>query len=487
MYFAWFKWQSSSLRDTIPLLRLGYFQLYLRCGCVDNLVRERQQCFYTNMSQTSISQFFILSPRGDTLISRDYRADVPKSSAATLFRTIKFWEGGDAPPCFTIDKVHYIYVKSNNLILAATSKFNVSPSMLLELLNRIGKVCKDYLGILNEESIRKNFILVYELLDEMLDFGYPQGTSTESLKGYIYNEAVMISQQVRKGAGSKMGKKTKHSSAVNQPIALSRTRDKKRRNEIFVDILERLTVTFNSTGTIISSEIDGRIQMKSYLSGNPQLRLALNPDLIIGKGGGNYGGVALDDANFHECANLDDFEDNRTMVISPPEGEFVVMNYRVSGDFHAPFRVFPFVENMSEHRLELVVKVRADMDVKSYGSNVKVRFPVPRTTGTVSTMLDKTGGPQNCEYRDKQKEVVWNIEKFMGGTEHTLVTKITLIAPCNASTRKEIGPISLDFEIPMYNSSNLKVKYLRINAHASYKPLRWVRYVTQAASYICRT
>ena len=64
---------------------------------------------------------------------------------------------------------------------------------------------------------------------------------------------------------------------------------------------------------------------------------------------------------------------------------------------------------MSEHRLELVVKVRADMDVKSYGSNVKVRFPVPRTTGTVSTMLDKTGGPQNCEYRDKQKEVVWNI------------------------------------------------------------------------------
>ena len=335
------------------------------------------------MAQTSISQFFILSPRGDTIISRDYRADVPKSSAATLFRTVKFWEGGDAPPCFTVDNVNYVYVKSNNLIIAATSKFNVSPSMLLELLNRIGKVCKDYLGVINEESIRKNFILVYELLDEMLDFGYPQGTSTESLKGYIYNEAVMIKQQVRSGAGLKLGKKTKHSSAVNQPIALSRTRDKNRRNEIFVDILERLTVTFNSVGAIIASEIDGRIQMKSYLSGNPQLRLALNPDLVIGKGnGGNYGtGVALDDANFHESANLDEFEETRTMVISPPEGEFVVMNYRVSGDFHAPFRVFPFVENMSEHRLELVVKVRADIDAKSYGSNVSVRIPVPRTTG----------------------------------------------------------------------------------------------------------
>ena len=386
-----------------------------------------------------------------------------------------------------MDNVNYLYIKSNNLIIAATSKFNVSASMLLELLNRIAKVVKDYCGILSEESIRKNFILVYELLDEMLDYGYPQGTSTESLKGYIYNEAAMVAQQVKSAGGMKLGKKTKHSSAVNKPIAMSRRRDKKSRNEIFVDILERLTVTFNSTGYIISQEIDGCIQMKSYLSGNPQLRLALNPDLAIGAGGGSYGGVVLDDANFHECANLDEFEETKTMVISPPEGEFVVMNYRVSGDFHAPFRVFPFVEDMSKDRIELVVKVRADMDAKSYGSNVVVRFPVPRTTGTVSTMLDKTGGPQSCEYKDKQKEVIWKIEKFTGGTEHTLVVKISLVSPSSVATRKEIGPISLDFEIPMYNASNLKVKYLRINAHASYKPLRWVRYVTQAASYICRT
>ena len=31
---------------------------------------------------------------------------------------------------------------------------------------------KDYCGILTEESIRANFILIYELLDEILDYGY---------------------------------------------------------------------------------------------------------------------------------------------------------------------------------------------------------------------------------------------------------------------------------------------------------------------------
>jgi AP-4 complex subunit mu-1 len=50
-------------------------------------------------------------------------------------------------------------------------RFNISPSGTIELLNRMAKVFKDYCGILTEESIRKNFILVYELLDEMLDFG----------------------------------------------------------------------------------------------------------------------------------------------------------------------------------------------------------------------------------------------------------------------------------------------------------------------------
>ena len=39
--------------------------------------------------------------------------------------------------------------------------------------------------------------------------------------------------------------------------------------------------------------------MKSYLYGNPPIKLALNEDLIIGRGGFNASGVYLDDCNFH--------------------------------------------------------------------------------------------------------------------------------------------------------------------------------------------
>ena len=81
--------------------------------------------------------------------------------------------------------ITYLYIKRNSLLIVATTRFNVSPSIVLEFLNRTCKVIKDYLGVLSEEAIRKNFILVYELLDEILDYGFPQGTSTETLKNFI--------------------------------------------------------------------------------------------------------------------------------------------------------------------------------------------------------------------------------------------------------------------------------------------------------------
>ena len=167
----------------------------------------------------SISQFFALSGRGDTILSKEFRGDVrlllaprpccaphccpptltlpspptraettrapppicrpftraqvPKGTNETFFRKVKLWKG-EAPPVFNVDGINYLYVKKNGIFFVATTKFNVSPSFILELLERVSKVFKDYCGVLSEESIRKNFILLYELLDEMLvRFGPP--------------------------------------------------------------------------------------------------------------------------------------------------------------------------------------------------------------------------------------------------------------------------------------------------------------------------
>ena len=40
----------------------------------------------------------------------------------------------------------------------------------------------EYFKELEEESIRDNFVLIYELLDEVMDFGFPQTTDSKILQ-----------------------------------------------------------------------------------------------------------------------------------------------------------------------------------------------------------------------------------------------------------------------------------------------------------------
>lgn len=73
---------------------------------------------------------------------------------------------------------------------------------------------------------------------------------------------------------------------------------KNQSNEIFVDIYEKINMIFNASGYVINSSIDGCIQMKSYLTGNPALKLILNEDIAMAETNSN-GHVILDDCNFH--------------------------------------------------------------------------------------------------------------------------------------------------------------------------------------------
>lgn len=55
-------------------------------------------------------------------------------------------------------------------------------------------------------------------------------------------------------------------------------------------------------------------------------------------------------------------------------------------------------------------------------------------------VITATAG-QSVEYKAKDRQVVWTIKKFTGGTELTLRTKISLSAASTGSVRKELGPI----------------------------------------------
>lgn len=435
-----------------------------------------------------ISQFFILSPRGDFIINKDFRGDsIPNCNMHEIFfRKVKLLEsnGEESPPVINCEDISFIFITINKLLLVCTTRHNVSASSTVELLNRLAKVFKDYLGVLTEESIRKNFTLIYELLDEMMDYGYPQITSSEALKSFIHNEPVVVTNNVIISTVL-MGLNNRSKSALAPNISVINTRGGKQKNEVYVDIIERLSVLFSSSGSVINSSLEGSIQMRSFLTGNPELRLALTEDLIIGKSG-SYGSVILDDCNFHECVNLDEFEQGRILHFVPPDGEFVLFNYRITGvDFNMPFRLSSFIEEMGPNKLEFHCLVKADIPSTSYGQNIQIQIPLSRNT--ISVKCDAPGC--GAEYIESEKKVVWTIKKLLGGSDVRMHIKVTLEqnVVSLAQSKREIGPLEVNFEIPMYSVSNMQVRYLRImEASKQYNPFRWVRYITQSSSYVCR-
>merc|ERR1712194_765729 len=111
---------------------------------------------------------------------------------------------------------------------------------------------------------------------------------------------------------------------------------------------------------------------------------------------------------------------------------------------------------------ELRLQVDATFADKYHGANVKVQFTIPKSSSGCSVEL----APQ-------AKGQTW---------ECSFVTR-------NASenVRKDLGAISMSFEIPMYNVSQLQVQHLKIvERNKSYNPHRWVRCLTHAESYVCR-
>ena len=55
--------------------------------------------------------------------------------------------------------------------------------------------------------------------------------------------------------------------------------------------------------------------------------MGLNEDLVIGRAERrhDYGTVVLDDCNFHESANLENFEKERCLSIMAPGGEVTLL------------------------------------------------------------------------------------------------------------------------------------------------------------------
>ena len=113
---------------------------------------------------------------------------------------------------------------------------------------KLEQILIDYFKVLEEETIRDNFVLIYELLDEIIDHGYPQTTESKILKEFIKTES---NQKV----DSK--KEMDLSRTFTNAISWRTEGIKYKKNEVFLDVIEKLNMLIGPQGNVIKCEIIG--------------------------------------------------------------------------------------------------------------------------------------------------------------------------------------------------------------------------------------
>ncbi|KAK8578104.1 hypothetical protein V6N13_046961 [Hibiscus sabdariffa] len=458
------------------------------------------------------SAIYFLNLRGDVLINRLYRDDVGGNMVdAFRLHILQTKELGTCP-VRQIGRCSFFYMRISNVYVVIVVSSNANVACAFKFVVEAVAMFKSYFGgAFDEDAIRNNFVLIYELLDEIMDFGHPQNLSPEILKLYITQEGV------RSPFSHKADKPIPNATLqVTGAVGWRREGLVYKKNEVFLDIVESVNLLMSSKGSVLRCDVTGKILMKCFLSGMPDLKLGLNDKIGLEKESqiksrptkrfmfclhtaliatnskfsdsgfltnaayfSSSKTIELDDVTFHQCVNLTRFNSEKTVSFVPPDGEFELMKYRITEGVNLPFRVLPTIKELGRTRMEVNVKVKSVFGAKMFALGVVVKIPVPKQTAKTSSRV--TSG--RAKYSAAIDCLVWKIRKFPGQTEPTLSAEVELISTTAEKKPSTKPPIQMEFQVPMFTASGLRVRFLKVWEKSGYSTVEWVRYITKAGSY----
>ena len=480
---------------------------------------------------SSISGVYFFNGRGNLLVQRHYRDGMDHANIPALYRSHVTTQAGSAAHTSggAVGGVHQRQHQNPNqhqyqhqhqhhrtpitvlpngdamltyrprladVTVVAVTSSNSNCMMVMQFLAGLVQLIRSYAGgAFHEEVIVDNFILVLELLDDALDYGYPQLTDPALAKGFIYQKpasgAGLLSRLGFNAAGRNAnanantpGGDSKKSKTMQVTGAVG-WRDgnvKYKRNEVYLDIVESISALLSSNGDVLRAEVDGRIVMRSCLSGMPEVKLGL----VMSDGVQDRN---VQNVTFHPCVNPSRNTaagDGSYSLLSfvPPDGEFELAKYRgttSTGQVRLPFTATALMTEQGRTRIDVTVKVRSAFASNVSSSSCVVLIPVPKQTARAQFQLS-TG---KAKYDPQRNALVWKVKKFVGGAEHTLVATVELISTAKERERGR-APMSLHFQLPNMGVSGVQVRQLQVWEKSAYKVEKWVRWNTRSESYEIR-
>ncbi|CAH2046845.1 unnamed protein product [Thlaspi arvense] len=236
---------------------------------------------------------FLLSDSGEVMLEKQLTGHRVDRSICAYFWDQSISQGDSFKLLPVIaSPTHYLFqIVRDGITFLACSQVEMPPLMAIEFLCRVADVLSDYLGGLNEDLVKDNFIIVYELLDEMIDNGFPLTTEPSILREMIAPPN-LVSKMLSVVTGNASNVSDTLPSGTGSCVPWRPTDPKYSSNEVYVDLVEEMDAIVNRDGELVKCEIYGEVQMSSQLTGFPDLTLSFaNPSV-------------LEDVRFHAVKKL---------------------------------------------------------------------------------------------------------------------------------------------------------------------------------------
>ena len=133
-----------------------------------------------------IHSLFLINESGDVFLEKHWKSVISRSVVDYFFDAKnKANSIEDISPVIATPHHYLISVLRSNIHFVSVCMTEVQPLFVVEFLHRVADTFDDYFNDVTETTIKDNYVVVYELLDEMLDNGFPLPTEANILKELI--------------------------------------------------------------------------------------------------------------------------------------------------------------------------------------------------------------------------------------------------------------------------------------------------------------
>jgi AP-1 complex subunit mu len=426
----------------------------------------------SKQSARSISSLHLLSCSYQIILSREWRGETTRTQLVALIRKLKEnLQNGVSIPIITGEDSPFdlFFIAYNDIYITCVAERSANLITIFVFLHKLISLFKTYFDSFEEESLRDNFVLIYELLDEAMDNGYPQITEPGVLKKFIKVNAHRFE-------------------TLRPPLAATNSVSWRsngivyKKNEIFLDAVETCSLLVDASGNETHSLLVGTLRVRSQLSGMPVCELSLNKRTMAAYFEGSdptyVGGI--EDVKFHSCVDLNSFKTKKLVSFVPPDGKFDLMTYRATCSSKPLIHIHATVFPTTLSRVNLTVHLSTLYKEHTTATSIQIEIPVH--TDTTCPEIHCSHG--TVVYLPEKDILLWSLRNVKGNREFKLQSKVSLPSTRNVDNSSlSKTPIRASFEIPYYTASGLQVKYLKVSENGGFNALPWVRYITRAGNY----